>query len=166
MDHVANPGLANKTTTSKGVIHLIGEFYNESILVDSVLADNGEVRERRNQLRHPNYRKPELLAEAPNQVWSWDITKLRGPVKWSYFYLYVILDIFSRYVTGWMLAQRESATLAHRLITESCRKQNIEPDQLTLHADRGSSMRSKCVALLLADLGVNVCFDAMSLERQ
>ena len=113
-----------------------------------------EVRERRNQRRHPNYAKPELLAEAPNQVWSWDITKLRGPVKWSYYYLYVILDIFSRYVVGWMLAQRESAALAKHLIAESCRKQNIEPDQLTIHADRGSSMRSKSVAFLLADLGV------------
>ena len=90
----------------------------------------------------------------PNQVWSWDITKLRGPVKWTYYYLYVILDIFSRYVVGWMLAHRESAALAQRLIAESCRKQDIEPDQLTVHADRGSSMRSKSVAFLLADLGV------------
>ena len=98
--------------------------------------------------------QPELLAEAPNQVWSWDITKLRGPVKWTYYYLYVILDTFSRYVVGWMLAHRESAALAQRLIAESCRKQHIEPDQLTLHADRGSSMRSKPVALLLSDLGV------------
>ena len=119
-----------------------------------ILEEHGEVRERRNQRRHPNYTKPELLAEAPNQVWSWDITKLRGPVKWTYYYLYVILDIFSRYVVGWMLAHRESAALAQRLIAESCRKQDIEPDQLTLHADRGSSMRSKPVGLLLADLGV------------
>jgi putative transposase len=119
-----------------------------------ILSAHGEVRERRNQLRHPNYRKPELLAEGPNQVWSWDITKLRGPVKWSYYYLYVILDIFSRYVTGWMLAHRESAELARRLMIESCGKQGIEPGQLTLHADRGGSMRSKSVALLLADLGV------------
>lgn len=119
-----------------------------------ILAAHGEVRERRNQLRHPNYRKPELLAEGPNQVWSWDITKLRGPVKWSYYYLYVILDIFSRYVTGWMLAHRESAELARRLIRDSCRKQSIEPGRLTIHADRGGSMRSKSVALLLADLGV------------
>ena len=119
-----------------------------------ILSEHGEVRERRNQLRHPNYQKPELVAEAPNQVWSWDITKLRGPVKWTYFYLYVILDIFSRYVTGWMLARRESAELARRLISESCLKQNIEADQLTIHADRGSSMRSKSVALLLADLGI------------
>ena len=121
---------------------------------DGILSEHGEVRERRNQLRHPNYQKPELVAEAPNQVWSWDITKLRGPVKWTYFYLYVILDIFSRYVTGWMLARRESAELARRLISESCLKQNIEADQLTIHADRGSSMRSKSVALLLADLGI------------
>ena len=114
-----------------------------------ILEEHGEVRERRNQRRHPNYTKPELLAEAPNQVWSWDITKLRGPVKWTYYYLYVILDIFSRYVVGWMLAHRESAALAQRLIAESCRKQDIERDQLTLHADRGSSMRSKPVGLLL-----------------
>ena len=118
------------------------------------LAANGEVKERRNQLRHPNYQKPELLAEAPNQVWSWDITKLRGPVKWTYFYLYVILDIFSRYVVGWMVAHRESAALAKRLITETCSKQGIMPEQLTIHADRGASMRSKAVALLLSDLGV------------
>ncbi len=118
------------------------------------LAANGEVRERRNQLRHPNYKKPELLAEAPNQVWSWDITKLRGPVKWNYFSLYVILDIFSRYVVGWMVAHRESAALAKRLISETCSKQRILPEQLTIHADRGASMRSKTVALLLSDLGV------------
>lgn len=119
-----------------------------------ILAQHGELRERRNQLRHPIYRKPELLATAPNQVWSWDITKLLGPAKWTYFYLYVILDIFSRFVVGWMLAHRESAALAQRLILECCRKQNIQRDQLTLHADRGSSMTSKPVAFLLADLGV------------
>lgn len=119
-----------------------------------ILAQAGEVRERRNQLRHPNYQKPQLLATAPNQVWSWDITKLLGPVKWSYFYLYVILDIFSRYVVGWMVADRESAVLAQRLIAETCQKQQIPAGQLTLHADRGSSMKSKPVALLLADLGV------------
>ena len=119
-----------------------------------ILEAHGEIKERRNQLRHPNYKKPELLAVKPNQVWSWDITKLRGPVKWSYFYLYVILDIFSRYVVGWMVASRESSELAKRLIKDSCVKQGIEPDQLTLHADRGSSMRSKPVAFLLADLGV------------
>lgn len=119
-----------------------------------ILEDSGEVRERRDQLRHPNYQKPQLLATAPNQVWSWEITKLLGPVKWTYFYLYVILDIFSRYVVGWMVAERESAELAKRLIAETCRKQDIAPDQLTIHADRGTSMTSKPVALLLADLGV------------
>jgi putative transposase len=118
-----------------------------------LLAGSGEVRERRNQLRHPLYAKPELLASRPNEVWSWDITKLLGPVKWSYFYLYVLLDIFSRYVVGWMVAARESAQLAKKLIEHSCHKQGIEPGQLTVHADRGSSMTSKPVALLLADLG-------------
>ena len=119
-----------------------------------ILHSQQEVRERRNQLCHPNYSKPELLATKPNQVWSWDITKLMGPAKWTYFYLYVILDIFSRYVVGWMVAERESAALAERLIAESCTKHNIVPSQLTLHADRGSSMRSKPVAALLADLGI------------
>lgn len=113
-----------------------------------------EVRERRNQLRHPPYQKPELLATDPNQVWSWDITKLLGPVKWTYFYLYVILDIFSRSVVGWMAASRESASLAEKLIRETCQKQSIRPGQLLIHADRGPSMKSKPVALLLADLGV------------
>lgn len=119
-----------------------------------VLEQENEVRERRNQLRHPAYAKPELLATAPNQVWSWDITKLLGPVKWCYFYLYVILDISSRYVVGWMLTGRESAALAQRLIEETCHKQAIQPNQLTIHADRGSSMTSKPVAFLLADLGI------------
>ena len=119
-----------------------------------ILAENKEVRERRNQLRHPNYSKPELLATAPNQLWSWDITKLLGPTKWTYYYLYVILDVFSRYVVGWMIAERESAILAEELIAETCVRQGIQPDQLTLHADRGSSMTSKSVAFLLADLGV------------
>ncbi len=119
-----------------------------------ILADHGEVRERRDQLRHPSYQKPELLATCPNQIWSWDITKLLGPVKWTYYYLYVLLDIFSRYVVGWMVALREAAALAKRLIEESCRKQGILPGQLTVHADRGSSMTSKPVALLFSDLGV------------
>jgi putative transposase len=119
-----------------------------------VLAGAQEVRERRNQLRHPAYAKPELLATKPNEVWSWDITKLLGPVKWTYFYLYVILDIFSRYVVGWMVAEGESATLAQRLIEATCDKQAIEPGQLTIHADRGTAMTSKSVALLMADLGV------------
>jgi putative transposase len=119
-----------------------------------ILNEFEEVRERRNQLTHPTYAKPELLATAPNQLWSWDITKLLGPAKWTYFYLYAILDVFSRYVVGWMIAEREAASLAETLIAETCAKQGIERDQLTLHADRGSSMRSKSVALLLSDLGV------------
>ena len=119
-----------------------------------VLHQNGAVQERRNQLKHPNHPVPRLVATAPNQVWSWDITKLLGPVKWTFYYLYVLLDIYSRYVVGWMVAMLESAVLANRLISESCAKQNILPNQLTLHADRGSSMTSKPVALLLADLGL------------
>jgi len=119
-----------------------------------ILKTCGEVRERRNQLRHPPYKKPELLATQPNQVWSWDITKLLGPATWTYFQLYVILDIFSRYVVGWMVAHRESAALAERLIRETCEKEAVAPGQLTIHADRGSSMTSKPVAFLLADLGV------------
>ena len=119
-----------------------------------ILAAQGEVRERRVQRRHPVYQAPELLATAPNQLWSWDITKLKGPAKWSYFHLYVLLDVFSRFVVGWMVAHRESATLAERLIATSCARQGIRREQLTLHADRGSSMTSKTVALLLADLGV------------
>jgi putative transposase len=119
-----------------------------------ILDEYTEVRERRNQLQHPDYTKPELLATGPNQLWSWDITKLRGPAKWTYYYLYVILDVFSRYVVGWMIAERETASLARKLITASCTKQGIQREQLTLHADRGSSMRSKSLALLLSDLGV------------
>jgi len=119
-----------------------------------LLAQEGETGERRDQLTHPSYQKPELLATAPNQLWSWDITKLLGPAKWTYFYLYVILDVFSRYVVGWMVAYRETAELAKRLIESTCDKQNIAPGQLTLHADRGSSMTSKPVAFLMADLGV------------
>lgn len=119
-----------------------------------ILAEHHQVRERRDQLRHPHYAAPELLASRPNEVWSWDITKLLGPAKWTYFYLYVILDIFSRYVVGWMVAYRESAQLAQRLIQETLRRQGIEPGELTLHADRGSSMTSRPVAFLLAELGV------------
>ncbi len=119
-----------------------------------ILDANQEVRERRNQRRHPVYQKPELLATGPNEVWTWDITKLKGPRKWTYFYLYVILDIFSRQAVGWMVADCESSGLAKKLIRESCDKHRIEQDQLTLHADRGSSMKSKAVALLLSDLGV------------
>lgn len=119
-----------------------------------ILDKEDEVKERRNQLIRPHYAKPELLATGPNQVWSWDITKLKGPVKWTYYYLYVILDIWSRYVVGWMAADRELASLAKRLIEETMKKQLITPGQLIIHADRGPSMKSKPVALLLADLGV------------
>ena len=119
-----------------------------------VLRAERSTRERRDQVRHPIYAKPELLARRPNEVWSWDITKLLGPATWTYFYLYVILDIYSRYVVGWMVAERESARLAERLIEETVTKQEIAPGQLTLHADRGSSMKSGLVAQMLADLGV------------
>ena len=119
-----------------------------------VLAAHAEVRERRDQLRHPHYAAPELLATRPNQLWSWDITKLLGPTRWTYFYLYVLLDVFSRYVVGWLLAAGESARLAEQLIAESCERQEIVPGQLTVHADRGPAMTSKPVALLLDDLGV------------
>ena len=131
-----------------------GKYHCSIRTMYRILHENNEVRERRNQLRHPKYKKPELLATEPNRVWSWDITKLLGPRKWSYFYLYVILDIFSRYVVGWMVADRESAKLATKFIQETCDKQGIQQGQLTLHADRGSSMKSKAVAFLLADLGV------------
>ena len=119
-----------------------------------ILAENAEVRERRDVLRHPNYKKPELLATGPNQLWSWDITKLIGPAKWTYYHLYVILDVFSRFVVGWLVAHRESAALAQKLIAQTCKRQHILPGQLTIHADRGSSMTSKPVAFLMADLGV------------
>ena len=131
-----------------------GQYLRSTRTMYRVLEEDGATRERRDQLTHPQYHKPELLASAPNQLWSWDITKLRGPAKWTYFYLYVILDVFSRYVVGWMVAPRESAVLAKKLIEESCEKQNIRPGQLSLHADRGAAMRSKPVALLLADLSV------------
>ena len=119
-----------------------------------ILAESQEVLERRKQLRHPVYKKPELLAQAPNEVWSWDITKLMGPAKWSYFYLYVIIDIFSRRVVGWCVADRESATLFAALFEDATAKHPAPKGQLTLHADRGGPMRAKATALLLADLGV------------
>jgi putative transposase len=123
-----------------------GFFLSSVSTMYRILAESGEVRGRRDQLRHPTYQKPELLATAPNQVWSWDITKLLGPAKWTYYYLYVILDIFSRYVVGWMIADGESAQLAKRLIGDSCDKEGIVAGQLHLHADRGASMTSKPVA--------------------
>jgi putative transposase len=119
-----------------------------------LLRQAGETRERRAQATHPAAVKPELMATGPNQVWSWDITKLHGPAKWTYYYLYVILDIYSRYAVGWMVATCESAALAEKLIAATCTKQGISRGQLTLHADRGSSMTSKPVTFLLADLGV------------
>lgn len=119
-----------------------------------ILAEDHPVRERRDQLTHPLYTKPELVATAPNQTWSWDITRLLGPKKWTYYYLYVLIDIFSRYVVGWMVADRENSTLASRLIQETCLKQDVQPRTLTLHSDRGSPMTGKCTAQLLADLGV------------
>jgi len=131
-----------------------GQYLCSTRTMYRVLEQAGEARERRDHLIHPPYQKPELLATAPNQLWSWDITKLLGPAKWTYFYLYVILDVFSRYVTGWMVAHRESAELAETFIEETIRKHGIPPGQLSLHADRGRVMRSKPVAFLLADLGV------------
>lgn len=119
-----------------------------------ILEENDEVRERRKLRRHPNYEKPELLATKPNEVWTWDITKLKGPQTWTYFYLYVILDIYSRYVVGWMVADCEHSALARDLIEQSLGKHNIRPGQLTIHSDRGPSMKSKPVAMLLSDLGV------------
>jgi len=119
-----------------------------------VLRAADEVHERRRQASHPATVKPELVASGPNRVWSWDITKLLGPEKWTYYHLYVIIDIYSRYVPGWLLATRESAELAERFLAETIRKHNVAADQLTIHADRGTSMASRTVALLLADLGV------------
>jgi putative transposase len=117
-------------------------------------ACHGGVRERRDQLTHPPYARPELLATAPNEVWSWDISKLKGPAKWTCFHLYVILDVFSRYCVGWTVQPRENAELAKALIGQAADQQQIRPSQLTVHADRGIAMRSKPVAFLLADLGV------------
>lgn len=131
-----------------------GQYLCSARTMYRMLEQEGESRERRDQLVHPPYQKPELLATAPNQLWSWDITKLLGPVKWTYFYLYVILDVFSRYVTGWMVAHGENAELAEQFIQETLGKHDIPPGQLSLHADRGRVMRSKPVAFLLADLGV------------
>jgi putative transposase len=119
-----------------------------------LLAEHGQTGERRNQLVHPRNQRPELLATRPRQLWSWDITRLLGPATWTYYYLYVVMDVFSRYVVGWMVAHAEQAVLAERLLAATTAKQLIKPGQLTVHADRGSSMSSKPVAFLLADLGV------------
>lgn len=131
-----------------------GEYYCSISTMYRILTEHGEVNERRVQRTHPTYTRPELLATAPNQVWSWDITWLRGAGKWQHFYLYVILDIFSRYVVGWLLAEAESGELAEQLIAETCRKQGIQRDQLTLHADRGAPMTAQTVVQLLEELGV------------
>jgi len=131
-----------------------GQYLCSTRTMYRILESEGESRERRDQLVHPSYSKPELLATAPNQLWSWDITKLRGPVKWTYFYLYVILDVFSRYVAGWMIAHREGAELAKQFIEETIAKHPVAAGQLTIHADRGKVMTSKPVAFLMADLGV------------
>ena len=143
-----SPAAVQATLLDEGVYHC------STRTMYRILAEHGETRQRRDQRIHPVYQKPELLATAANQLWSWDITKLLGPVKWTYFYLYVILDVFSRYVVGWMVAHRESAEMARKLIQDTCSKQQIGHGQLTIHADRGSSMTSKPVAFLLADLGV------------
>jgi putative transposase len=119
-----------------------------------LLGERGETGDRRRHATHPPRVKPELLATAPNQCWSWDITKLAGPAKWTWFYLYVILDIYSRYAVGWMVAHREAAALAERLLADTLAAQGVEPGTLTIHADRGTSMTAKPVALLLSDLGV------------
>jgi len=131
-----------------------GQYLCSARTMYRLLVRHQEVRERRRQLTHPPVAKPELIATAPNQVWSWDITKLMGPAKWSYFYLYVLMDIFSRYVVGWLVAERECSALAQRLICESAHKQGVEPGQLTVHSDRGPSMTSKGVAQMMGDLGI------------
>jgi len=131
-----------------------GEYMCSIRTMYRILAEHAEVKERRNQLRHPVYKKPELMATAPNQLWSWDITKLRGPSKGVYYHLYVVLDVYSRYVVAWMLASRESEDLAKELLTEAYRKFGIRPGELTTHSDRGSAMKAQTVIDLLATLGV------------
>ena len=155
LDMLASPRFVDRSP-AEVVATLLddGEYLCSERTMYRILAASTPVRERRNQLEHPRYDKPQLLATGPNQVWSWDITKLLGAKKWSYFYLYVLLDIFSRYVVGWMVAERESSALAGRLIEETCTKQGVEPEVLTLHSDRGAPMTSKCTAQLLADLGI------------
>jgi len=127
---------------------------SERTMYRLLAARHGGVRERRDQLTHPAYAKPELLAERPNELWSWDVSKLLGPAKWSYFYLYVILDVFSRYVVGWTVQERETAAIASALLAQAVEQQQIPEGTLTVHADRGAPQRAKPVAFLLADLGV------------
>ena len=119
-----------------------------------ILAANAQVRERRAQRQHPAYTKPQLVATAPNQVWTWDITKLPGPTKGTYFALYVILDLYSRYIVGWQVARRESAAVYQELVKACCKDQRVVPEQLTIHSDRGSPMTAKSTALLYVDLGI------------
>jgi putative transposase len=131
-----------------------GEYLCSERTMYRVLAEHNQVRERRAQRRHPEYVKPQLVATAPNQVWSWDTTKLPGPTKGVYFTLYVIIDIFSRYIVGWQVTKRESAAVAQNLIEACCKKQRVTRGQLTIHADRGSPMVAKSTAQLYVDLGV------------
>ena len=131
-----------------------GEYYCSPRTMYRLLAGQGENKDRRQQRCHRDAIKPELIASMPNEVWSWDITKLRTTQKWVYLYLYVIIDIFSRYVVGWMIADRECKELARRLIQESALKQGIQPNQLTIHSDNGPSMTSHTVAQLLDHLGI------------
>jgi putative transposase len=155
LDTLHSPRFVDKAPAAVWAALLDEGTYHCSIrTMYRILHDHAEVRERRNQLRHPTYKKPELLATGPNQVWSWDITKLLGPAKWTYYYLYVILDIYSRYAVGWMLASRENADLAKRLIRDSIDRQHVDPGELIIHSDRGPSMKSHGVAQLLGSLGV------------
>ena len=131
-----------------------GVYYCSVSTMYRILRANNQVHERRDQRQHPEYVRPELLTSEPNQLWSWDITKLRGPVVWTYYYLYVLLDVFSRFVVGWLLAEVESAELAEALIATTCQREGIQPEQLGLHSDRGPAMQSKTIAQLLIDLEV------------
>ena len=131
-----------------------GKYYGSARTMYRLLDRHKAVKERRNQLKHPEYKKPELLATMPNQVWTWDITKLRTGRKHDYLHLYVIIDVFSRYTVGWLVADRECSKLAEKFIADTCWEQRIKPGQLTIHADRGTSMRSKTVAQMMADMGV------------
>jgi transposase InsO family protein len=155
LQHLREPRFADQTPTEVFATLLDEGTYLCSIrTMYRLLAAQGEVAERRRQRTHPVYAKPELLATAPNQVWSWDITKLMGPVKWSYFYLYVILDIFSRRVVGWRIEHAESAAQFKELFIDAMEKHAVPRNQLTLHADRGGPMKAKTTALMLVDLGV------------
>ncbi len=160
LDHLHSPRFVDRS-----VPQVYATLLDEGVYLASartmyrILDSEKEVRERRDQVRRPNYAKPELLARGPNEVWSWDITKLRGHQKWSYYYLYVLLDIFSRFVVGWMIARCESAALGRKLLSESVAKYQIPPGQLTCHSDRGAPMKAKSMALLQADLGITQSFN-------